>query len=563
MALRGGETTDTFRTKALYLCIRSLKGRDGATAFVRAVGAGRIFEDETKPISRELWVRCLIEFEKLTGENGFRRLSRYLVHPKNLGVWSTLLRGANSPHDVYRKLDDGDPDGGWIWRQRHIANTSWSAEICFLESDRGADRERIRKALEAELRAIPTLFGLEPARVETTWDSTDPAAPEMVQTVHWRPANYLTTRAGLLAIVLASIVGMTAARVLGLTGWNQALPAALAGSLCAAVTYVVARDVQFRAASRAQHIRILALEREAALRKLQSKEVSRPHEEPVLAGKYRLHEQLGYGAAGAVWKARRLTDGAWVAIKLLRTALAQDPRATDRLRREAQALGLSWHPHVVEVLDEGVLASGVAFLVTELLLGETLAQRLQRLGRLSAAEVARWGVQAADALVAVHSAGVIHRDIKPGNLFLHGSATSGEILKLIDFGVAAVSWAETRLTRSGARVGTPGYAAPEQEKGEEVDVRADLFALGQTLKQALTGHIPAPSESLAPVPLTGVSSEWSDVFYHLTAIDPEERYESARDARNALRALLEGDDRTDPRFARDSIPPPSPLGHLE
>src|SRR5690606_11301265 len=149
------------------------------------------------------------------------------------------------------------------------------------------------------------------------------------------------------------------------------------------------------------------------------------------------------------------------------------------------------------------------------------------------------------------------------NLFLHGSATSGEILKLIDFGVAAVSWAETRLTRSGARVGTPGYAAPEQEKGEEVDVRADLFALGQTLKQALTGHVPAPSESLAPVPLTGVSSEWSDVFYQLTAIDPEERYESARDARNALRALLEGDDRTDPRFARDSIPPPSPLGHLE
>jgi serine/threonine protein kinase len=330
---------------------------------------------------------------------------------------------------------------------------------------------------------------------------------------------------------LAALVGMTAAKVLGLTGWNQALPALLAAGVCAAVTYVVARDVQYRTSSRAQHIRILALEREGSLRKLQSKEISRPHEEPVLAGKYRLHDQLGYGSAGAVWKAKRLTDGAWVAIKLLRTALAQDPRATDRLRREAQALGLSWHPHVVEVLDEGVLASGVAFLVTELLLGETLAQRLQRVGQLSPAEVARWGVQAADALVAVHSAGVVHRDVKPGNLFIHKSSVSGEILKLIDFGVAAVSWAETRLTRSGARVGTLGFAAPEQERGEEIDARADLFALGQT-------------------------AAWADTLYQLTAPAREDRYPSAREARNALRFLLEGDDRTDPRFARDSIPPP-------
>lgn len=560
---RGGETTDTFRTKALYLCVRSLKGRDGAAAFVRGVGAGRIFEDETKPISRELWVRSLVEFEKLAGENGFRRLSRYIVHPKNLAVWSTLLRGAHTPLDVYRKLDEGDPDGGWLFRQRQASSTSWSAEICFLEADTSADRERIRKALAAELRAIPILFGLEPAQVTTHWDAVDGEAPELIQTVTWRSANHLTWRVGILAIILAGLVGVLAAKVLGLSGWSQALPALLAAGICTVITFVVARDVHYQAASRAQHLRILALEREASLRKLQSKEISRPNEEPVLAGKYRLHDQLGYGAAGAVWKAKRLTDGTWVAVKLLRTALAQDPRATDRLRREAQALGLSWHPHVVEVLDEGVLPSGVAFLVTELLLGETLAQRVQRLGPLHAAEVARWGVQAADALVAVHSAGVIHRDVKPGNLFIHTSATSGEVLKLIDFGVAAVSWAETRLTRSGARVGTAGYAAPEQEMGEEVDARADLFALGQSLKQALTGKVPAPAESRVPEAATGVSAEWSEVLFRLTAVAPEERFDSARTARNALRALLEGDDRTDARFARDSLPPHAPLGRID
>jgi serine/threonine-protein kinase len=291
--------------------------------------------------------------------------------------------------------------------------------------------------------------------------------------------------------------------------------------------------------SRAQHIRILALEREGALQKLRVKEISRPHEEPVIAGKYRLSEQLGVGASGAVWKAKRLTDGAFVAIKLLRTALAQDPRATDRLRREAQALGLSWHPHVVEVLDDGLLSSGVAFLVTELLHGETLAQRIRRQGKLPPEEVARWALQATDALMAIHGAGIVHRDVKPGNLFIHSGTSGVERLKLIDFGVAAVSWAETRLTRHGARVGTPGYAAPEQEDGEEVDARADLFALGQTLKEALSGKVPATEESKGAHDLVGLPADWTEVLSRLTATSPTDRYPSARDARDAV-ALLEG-----------------------
>jgi serine/threonine-protein kinase len=172
-------------------------------------------------------------------------------------------------------------------------------------------------------------------------------------------------------------------------------------------------------------------------------------------------------------------------------------------------------------------------------------------------------VQATDALIAVHSAGVIHRDVKPDNLFIHRCPTSGEILKLIDFGVAAVSWAETRLTRSGAHVGTAGYAAPEQERGDEVDERADLFALGQTLKQALTGKLPAASESREPQPAAGVSAEWAEVLYRLTAIAPADRYESARAVRAVLRSLLEGDDRTDPRFAQERVAQRLPVGGID
>jgi serine/threonine-protein kinase len=321
---------------------------------------------------------------------------------------------------------------------------------------------------------------------------------------------------------------------------GQRIGAGVLGAiLCIAVTAVLSRDVHYRAVSRAQHLRIMALEREASLQKLRVKEISRPHEEPVIAGKYRLAEQLGVGASGAVWRAKRLTDGAEVAIKLLRTALAQDPRATDRLRREAQALGLSWHPHVLEVLDDGLLSSGVAFLVTELLVGETLAQRIRRLGRLNQSEVAQWALQATDALMAIHGAGIIHRDVKPENLFIHSGTSGVERLKLIDFGVAAVSWAETRLTRHGARVGTLGYAAPEQERGDEIDARADLYALGQTLKEALTGEAPPTDESQQNKAIMGLPSDWSRVLDQLTAPAAADRFASARDARDAI-ATLEG-----------------------
>jgi hypothetical protein len=542
MAGPGAESTATFRCKALYLCVRSLKGREGAQGFVSAVGAGRIFEDETKPISRELWLRALAEFERLMGDEGFRRLSRYVVHPKNLGFWSVMLRGASEPRDIYKRLDEsgGDQDYGWTWRLRGMTENTWEGEVCFLESDTRDDRRRIRKALSAELRSIPLLFGLPPATVASSVEKPEGASPgateEVVQRASWSVPQGLLLP-GIGGSLLVGVGITTAARYGGwqaIDAWILGLGAALVGGIA---TMVLARDAQYRAASRAQHLRILALEREAVLQKRQVKEISRPHEEPVIAGKYRLSHQLGYGASGSVWKAKRLTDGASVAIKLLRTALAQDPRATDRLRREAQALGLSWHPHVVEVLDDGMLSSGVAFLVTELLRGETLGKRIATQGRLQPEEVARWGMQALDALGAIHSAGVIHRDVKPTNLFLHRSSNGAERLKLIDFGVAAVSWAETRLTRSGARVGTPGYASPEQDAGDEVDNRTDLFGLGQTLKECLTGVQPAPDESKHPVLPDDLPPDWKEFLERLTAIEPEDRYKSAREAQNALAQL--------------------------
>ncbi len=539
MPARGTESTPAFRAKALYLCVRSLKGREGASAFVRSVDAGRIFDDETKPISRELWLRALLEFERAVGDMGFRRLSRYLVHPKNLGVWSSLLRGARSPHDIYAKLDEshGDPIGGWTWRVLQQTSRSWSGEICFLESDEPEDRARIRKALSAELKSIPLLFGLAPAtvtsRVEPRNNSAGESDDQVVQTATYRSAVSPPLLAGLIASPFLVGAAYALAAAAGMPLLERLIALGVAALLTGVTTFLVSRDAHFRALRRAQQLRILALEREGLLQRKRVKEISRPHEEPIIAGKYRLAEQLGAGAAGSVWKARRLTDGVSVAVKLLRTALAQDPRATDRLRREAQALGLAWHPNVVEALDDGLLSSGVAFLVTELLTGETLARRLTR-GALPEEEVIALALQATDALMAIHSAGIVHRDIKPENLFLHRATGFSEVLKLIDFGVASVTWAETRLTRHGARVGTQGYAAPEQERGDEVDARADLYSLGVCLREALTCELPGKE---LPLSLERIPESLRSILTRLLAPDREDRYETAKELKADLIGL--------------------------
>jgi serine/threonine-protein kinase len=275
---------------------------------------------------------------------------------------------------------------------------------------------------------------------------------------------------------------------------------------------------------------------------------------------------MGSGASGVIYEAVRVGDGVPIAIKLLRTVAAHDAIASDRLRREAEALGLAWHPNVVEVLDHGHLADGTSYLVMELLHGESLATRLKTRGRLSPAELLPIAAQICDALVAVHAAGVVHRDLKPSNLFLSRpksdtdvppsprSIDQGERLKLIDFGIARVEWAETRITNIGSPVGTPGYMSPEQESGGEVDARSDIFALGAVLYECLVGEPPPPTPSGAwiasPVPGIMVPSrdaraqrsqfvppEWHAILERTMAPLPRDRYQDARAVARALREV--------------------------
>ncbi|KYG06255.1 protein kinase [Sorangium cellulosum] len=204
--------------------------------------------------------------------------------------------------------------------------------------------------------------------------------------------------------------------------------------------------------------------------------------EIVLSGRYRLERRAGAGGMGEVWKALDQGTGEPVAVKVLSGG---ELGGAPRFAREAQILAGLSHPRVVRYVAHGEGADGTPYLVMEWLDGEDLAARLAR-GPLGIDESVDLAVRVADVLAWAHAQGVIHRDLKPSNLFLPGGRLAD--IKVLDFGIARTTRA-TRMTRSGMMMGTPGYMAPEQARGEaNSDARADVFSLGCVLFECLTGE---------------------------------------------------------------------------
>jgi serine/threonine protein kinase len=201
-------------------------------------------------------------------------------------------------------------------------------------------------------------------------------------------------------------------------------------------------------------------------------------------GGYRLLEVLGVGGMGVVFRAEDTHLRRVVALKVLKPVLAASPPARERFLREARATAALEHDHVVAVYQVGE-DRGLPFLTMPLLHGESLAQRQERDGRLPMAEVVRIGREVAEGLAAAHERGLIHRDVKPSNIWLE--AGSGRA-KVLDFGLARVADDPAALSQTGTIVGTPAYMAPEQARGEAVDARCDLFSLGCVLYQMTTGE---------------------------------------------------------------------------
>jgi hypothetical protein len=214
----------------------------------------------------------------------------------------------------------------------------------------------------------------------------------------------------------------------------------------------------------------------------------------VLENKYQVGRALGGGAMGIVYEAYHLLLQKSVAIKVLRPELAAVEDLRDRFEAEARAAAAIGHPNIVSVTDMGQTPAGALYFVMDRLRGETLGERLAKVGRLDAPTAARISLEVLAGLEAAHELRLVHRDMKPDNIFLARPPGGREIAKILDFGIAkalASVGRRTKGTRVGTTVGTPLYMAPEQALADpDIDGRADLYALGVILYQVLSGREP-------------------------------------------------------------------------
>lgn len=195
---------------------------------------------------------------------------------------------------------------------------------------------------------------------------------------------------------------------------------------------------------------------------------------------------------GAVYRARHVRTGRRYAVKVMPQASALDPDLVRRFRREAELLASLGHAGLVAVHDFDVADDGTAYMVMDCLAGEDVAARIERQGALEPEQALKVARQVASALEAAHAAGVLHRDLKPANIFLQSQPGAEERAVLLDFGIAKIMehGDATRLTQTGATIGTPGYMSPEQARAEELDVRSDVYSLGCVVYEMLCGIPP-------------------------------------------------------------------------
>jgi serine/threonine protein kinase len=268
--------------------------------------------------------------------------------------------------------------------------------------------------------------------------------------------------------------------------------------------------------------------------------------------RYRVDEALGVGGMGAVFRGRHLGLKRDVAIKVLHPDLTRDPEISKRFDREAHSASRLDHPNCLRVTDVGTTEDGVKFMVMDLLSGAELADRLGQ--PIAADRAVLMTLQILRGLEHAHDNGVVHRDVKPENIFITRDHDGREVLKLVDFGIAKLAGGggggnDTRMTKAGLIFGTPAYMSPEQAMGLEADARSDLYAVGVILYEMLTGSPPFESDdpvklvrmqvSRDPPPLPDtVHPTLAAVVMKLLAKDRDERFQAASEVRELLEYLL-------------------------
>ncbi|WP_050432613.1 serine/threonine-protein kinase [Chondromyces crocatus] len=277
----------------------------------------------------------------------------------------------------------------------------------------------------------------------------------------------------------------------------------------------------------------------------------------IVGGRYEVLSLLGEGGMGTVYEVRHATLGRTLAMKVLRRDIAKDPDLVARFTQEAKAAAGIGHPNIVTVMDFGSIDAGSKdvsrpFFVMELLEGRSLGALLRAEKLVTPARVAPLFIQCARALEAAHKAGVVHRDLKPDNLFIVRKGDA-EVVKLLDFGVAKVA-GNRRLTRVGMVFGTPHYMSPEQAEGKHVDARTDVYALGVIMYECFSGRVPFEADTYmgvltkhmfaVPEPLERVAPDaaalgsFGPLVMRCLAKRVEERFPSMAELADALELAL-------------------------
>ena len=270
--------------------------------------------------------------------------------------------------------------------------------------------------------------------------------------------------------------------------------------------------------------------------------------EKILAGRYVLVEQIGIGGMAIVYRAIDRNTGHSVAVKVLKPEFNRDAEFVSRFQREAEAASKMVHHNIVNLLDVGMDGEN-RYLIMEYVKGQTLKEVIQEKGRLSAPVAVQITIRILSALQHAHQNGIIHRDIKPQNILVHADGH----IKVADFGIARMANSST-LTRGDSVMGSVHYFSPEQAQGKGTDVTSDLYSVGVTLYEMLTGRVPFDGDSpvaiamqhlhAAPEPIRRFAPEVSDAICHVCMKamekDPAYRYRSAREMASELRMALEG-----------------------
>lgn len=513
--------------KTYLLRIRAEKGDRAVQTILSTAGIDpSMVDNETGWVSTTAAKRALRAICEQLGMDGLRQRGEWVTNAEALGTHVRMLRSAAHPIDAYQYLAENAREVTRVgtWELEHVGGkkdkaakapapaegepppdappakidkaTTKAVRLVYRPRNDGYDdadspdaqsEVLFCAAREGELAGFPRIWGLADAKVthETCLAKGDEACTYLVE---WELPTAKSN-----AMLVAAAIGIASGAAVGIPGGVAAgvIGAVIAGAVGVVAGRMYENNKRETASRSFEKNRIAALERGLDL-KGEATSTAVPGEltGTLLGGKYRIGKKIGSGGIGVVYAAEHNTLGHEVAVKVLRGAAAKDGGEIARLRREAYIQVNIESQNVCRVHDLDQMPDGSMYVVMERLHGRSLADKLSREHVVAPGFALPVFIGVCRALAAAHKKGVVHRDLKPGNIFLCNDGTA----KVLDFGMSKLTTAES-LTQAGYTLGTPEYMAPEQCIGANVVAQTDIYAFGVLMYEALTGELPIVAQS--------------------------------------------------------------------